>query len=84
MTVDGPTGRIKSIKVSDRVIPLQQEFLWYEGFIGDNYSPENRSSGAYIFRPTSDGPHNVSTLATVVGIHSGTDSDFSVITFQFD
>lgn len=71
VTVDGPTGRIKSIKVSDRVIPLQQEFLWYEGFIGDNYSPENRSSGAYIFRPTSDGPHNVSTLATVVGIHSG-------------
>lgn len=32
-------------------VPMTQEFLYYKGTIGDNRAAENRSSGAYIFRP---------------------------------
>lgn len=32
-------------------IPVNQNFYYYNGFVGDNGAYENRSSGAYIFRP---------------------------------
>lgn len=49
--VDGMTGLLSSVKVDGRVNYVQQEFLWYPGYNGDNESADRRSSGAYIFRP---------------------------------
>lgn len=37
--------------INNKKIQLNQEFLYYEGFVGDNSKFINRSSGAYIFRP---------------------------------
>lgn len=49
--VDGTTGLISSVKVNGKVYFVQQEFLWYPAYQGDNESSDRRSSGAYIFRP---------------------------------
>ena len=49
--VDGTTGLLSEITVKGRVNYVQQEFLWYPAFNGDNEFAERRSSGAYIFRP---------------------------------
>lgn len=42
------------IKIGNLTIPLEQNFYFYQGFVGDNSVFENRSSGAYIFRPQGD------------------------------
>lgn len=39
---------------------MTQNFFYYTGAVGNNSDPEYRSSGAYIFRPTSDKAQNVS------------------------
>ena len=58
---------------------VTQEFLWYDGFNGDNQTPENRSSGAYIFRPKGVTAYPISSSNTPeVVIYSG----FYQITFN--
>ncbi|ENN79712.1 hypothetical protein YQE_03769, partial [Dendroctonus ponderosae] len=52
--IDPKTGLITSIVVNDVSVPVSQNFYYYNGFVGDNDDFQNRSSGAYIFRP--DGP----------------------------
>lgn len=37
--------------MNKKEVAFNQEFLYYEGFVGDNAKFINRSSGAYIFRP---------------------------------
>nr|CAH0110923.1 unnamed protein product [Daphnia galeata] len=49
--VDGTTGLLSSVTVNGEEYFVQQEFLWYPGYNGDNESADRRSSGAYIFRP---------------------------------
>ncbi|XP_032794592.1 lysosomal alpha-mannosidase [Daphnia magna] len=49
--VDGTTGLLSSVTVNGEEFFVQQEFLWYPGYNGDNESADRRSSGAYIFRP---------------------------------
>lgn len=49
--VDGTTGLLSSVTVHGEEYFVQQEFLWYPGYNGDNESADRRSSGAYIFRP---------------------------------
>ncbi|GLV45786.1 Lysosomal alpha-mannosidase II [Carabus blaptoides fortunei] len=46
-----PSGHIKHIRVGDKQFNIQQDFLYYSGASGNNMVFENRSSGAYIFRP---------------------------------
>ncbi|XP_049857125.1 lysosomal alpha-mannosidase-like isoform X1 [Schistocerca gregaria] len=48
---DDVTGKIKSIVSQGHEIKVKQDFYYYKGFLGNNEVFENRSSGAYIFRP---------------------------------
>lgn len=50
LTLD-KTGQITHLKTVEQDLPFSQEFLYYEGATGNNEVFENRSSGAYIFRP---------------------------------
>jgi lysosomal alpha-mannosidase len=46
------TGNLISVTASDgTVFAVKQQYLYYKGHDGDNSKPENRASGAYIFRP---------------------------------
>ncbi|XP_055376537.1 lysosomal alpha-mannosidase-like isoform X1 [Condylostylus longicornis] len=47
----GNNGLLSRVIGNGVNISLEQDFLYYKGFIGDNRHPTNRSSGAYIFRP---------------------------------
>lgn len=50
--IDNTSGAIKSITFPDgNYVNLTIDFYYYEGEIGNNEIAENRSSGAYIFRP---------------------------------
>lgn len=44
-------------------MPISQEFLFYEGAVGNNEVFENRSSGAYIFRPNGTNAYPVTDKA---------------------
>lgn len=46
-------GLLESAVTEDVGIKVRQNFYLYEGFKGNNNEFKNRSSGAYIFRPTS-------------------------------
>lgn len=46
-------GFLSTIHIGGERHRLQQSFVYYEGAIGSNYVFMNRSSGAYIFRPSS-------------------------------
>ncbi|XP_076263635.1 lysosomal alpha-mannosidase-like [Rhynchophorus ferrugineus] len=70
LDLDPETGRITRISMEDTAISLNQNFYTYNGFVGDNSLFESRSSGAYIFRPTSDTPNDVSNH-TVVSVYEG-------------
>ncbi|XP_060520149.1 lysosomal alpha-mannosidase-like [Cylas formicarius] len=60
-TFDESTGLLDGILVNDILLPVDQTFMLYEGYVGDNEKPENRSSGAYIFRPTTNYSQKVSS-----------------------
>ena len=49
--LDPQTGLLNRVIMNEQAIPISQEFLFYEGNVGNNEVPTNRSSGAYIFRP---------------------------------
>lgn len=50
--IDSKTGLLNKVIMNNQAIDLDQKFFYYEGFVGDNAKFINRSSGAYIFRPT--------------------------------
>ncbi|XP_066147908.1 lysosomal alpha-mannosidase-like [Euwallacea fornicatus] len=49
--IDPNTGLLTKIVINNLEVPVSQNFYYYKGFVGDNRQFENRSSGAYIFRP---------------------------------
>ncbi|KAF5294473.1 hypothetical protein FQR65_LT01599 [Abscondita terminalis] len=61
--IDKDTGLISKIYTNGREVSLQQNFFYYRGSVGDNEVPENRSSGAYIFRPNGTDAFNISNKA---------------------
>ncbi|CAH1973774.1 unnamed protein product [Acanthoscelides obtectus] len=67
--IDRSTGLISHIYMNGRDIPLDQNFLYYEGYVGNNEIFPNRSSGAYIFRPT--GAAQVASDSAKVTIFKG-------------
>ena len=79
--VDGTTGMLSEVTVNRKVHYVQQEFLWYPGYSGDNESAERRSSGAYIFRPngTDAFPIRQTTAAAIVSaVYTGMQFKFTV------
>nr|CAD7429116.1 unnamed protein product [Timema monikensis] len=70
VSIDGSNGRVKSITNNGIEIPVQQEFLYYEGVQGNNAEVLNRSSGAYIFRPISSEPISISETVST-SVHKG-------------
>lgn len=64
-------GLLESITTNGFTSPLSQNFIYYEGALGNNEVFENRSSGAYIFRPNNT-ERTVATKASleiVNGMH---------------
>ena len=59
-------GLLSEINVDGATSKLSQNFLFYQGAVGNNEVFENRSSGAYIFRPDAKaGEHLITKEATV-------------------
>ena len=60
LTFNLESGRLTKIEnlESQISLPVDQQFLWYNASIGNNVS--GQPSGAYIFRPNSSQPFNVS------------------------
>lgn len=72
--VDGTTGLLSEVTVNRKVHYVQQEFLWYPGYSGDNESADRRSSGAYIFRPNGTDAFPIRTTmaaAIVSAVYTG-------------
>ncbi|RZF46632.1 hypothetical protein LSTR_LSTR014959 [Laodelphax striatellus] len=55
LTVD-ENGALSAASFGDRSVSLKQDIYYYAGAVGDNREFKNRSSGAYIFRPTGAEP----------------------------
>lgn len=51
LNIDKNTGKLSTIIYNKTSYPISQELMYYRGFEGNNEVFENRSSGAYIFRP---------------------------------
>lgn len=64
-------GLLSEIMVDGVTSKLGQNFVFYEGAIGNNEEFKNRSSGAYIFRPRPNAPEKLiakeATLRVVKG-----------------
>ncbi|KAF5279397.1 hypothetical protein FQA39_LY05507 [Lamprigera yunnana] len=62
--INEETGLISEIYMNGRKIPLQQNFFFYPGAVGNNEISKNRSSGAYIFRPNGTTAFTVTNKVT--------------------
>lgn len=62
--LDPHTRLARNVRAGGANISLDQEFLYYEGMVGNNEEFRNRSSGAYIFRPNGTEPRRVTDKAT--------------------
>lgn len=51
--------------MNGQTVEITQEFLYYNGWNGDNNGDENRASGAYIFRPLENEAHKLADSVTV-------------------
>ncbi|XP_030753916.1 lysosomal alpha-mannosidase-like [Sitophilus oryzae] len=49
--INEETGLVEKVSLNNLSVTLDQNFYYYQGFVGGNGDPERRSSGAYVFRP---------------------------------
>ncbi|XP_071052267.1 lysosomal alpha-mannosidase [Onthophagus taurus] len=56
VNIEPNTGKIENIQMNGKTVQFTQDFLYYFGAVGNNEISANRSSGAYIFRPNSSEP----------------------------
>ncbi|XP_063233903.1 lysosomal alpha-mannosidase-like [Bacillus rossius redtenbacheri] len=63
--IDETTGLVSNISYNNIQIPLSQDFLYYVGAVGNNSRAAYRASGAYIFRPNSSEPLNITQIVNV-------------------
>ncbi|XP_034666350.1 lysosomal alpha-mannosidase [Drosophila subobscura] len=63
------TGLLKTIEMNGVTENIHQSFAIYKGFRGNNGLAENRSSGAYVFRP--DGDIELPNYKTTFSIYNG-------------
>ena len=74
---EGATGMISSLTVGGVNVPLKQNLMWYAGRnqgherIPVLILPQDRSSGAYIFRPNDTDAYPISEQATIIAIFQG-------------
>lgn len=68
--IDQATGLISSVTSNNITLPLTQEYLYYEGYVGNNEIFRNRSSGAYIFRPKNNNASTATKKANYT-VHKG-------------
>lgn len=64
-------GLLSEITVDGVNNKLSQNFLYYKGAIGDNGSFENRSSGAYIFRPEPKSKEKIISKEVTIEVYRG-------------
>lgn len=60
MSLDDDTGLLSELNINGIKIAVRQNFFYYQGAVGNNEVVQNRSSGAYIFRPNGTVPFAVS------------------------
>ncbi|XP_038221354.1 lysosomal alpha-mannosidase-like isoform X3 [Zerene cesonia] len=63
LRLDG-SGQITHLILPDRTSNFNVQFFYWTGCVGDNKKPEQRSSGAYIFRPKTTQPFGMSLNIT--------------------
>lgn len=68
ITLDPKTKLLKSISTYAETYDVAQSLQYYIGHDGQNNGEENRASGAYIFRPTSQEPIKIADEADTVVI----------------
>lgn len=61
-------GLLESAQINGAQMKVRQNFYYYRSAVGTNWRPEQRSSGAYIFRPnqTSASPISFKALVQIV------------------
>jgi lysosomal alpha-mannosidase len=64
-------GLLSEITVDGVTNKLSQNFVYYKGATGDNYSFENRSSGAYIFRPEPKSKEQIISKEVKIEVFKG-------------
>lgn len=64
-------GLLSEITVDGATSKLSQNFLFYKGAVGNNENYENRSSGAYIFRPDPKAKEQLITKEATVEVFRG-------------
>lgn len=60
LSFDENSGLLSEINFNGNKIQVAQNFFFYQGAVGNNEVAENRSSGAYIFRPIGTVPFTIS------------------------
>lgn len=65
MNIEKTTGKLSTIVFNGTSYAIAQELMYYNGAQGNNEVFKNRSSGAYIFRPSPSGSHGVSVTELV-------------------
>ncbi|XP_012260438.2 lysosomal alpha-mannosidase isoform X2 [Athalia rosae] len=68
---DGTTHTVRKVHEFPSPVEFKQSFHYYEGWQGNNAEFKNRSSGAYIFRPRSSEPKNLSSVGISQQIYKG-------------
>lgn len=71
----GTDGLLSEIFVDGTTSKLSQNFVMYQGAVGNNAEFANRSSGAYIFRPDPDAPETLMGVDVTIEVHRGTHVD---------
>lgn len=68
-------GLLSEITVDGATSKLSQNFLFYQGAVGNNEVFENRSSGAYIFRPDPKSKEKLITKEARIEVVRGDEVD---------
>ncbi|CAF1037159.1 unnamed protein product, partial [Didymodactylos carnosus] len=74
-------GNLKQITNLEKsiVVPITQDFFYYQSFPGNNSRSEFQASGAYIFRPVAQTPSPLSTTRKITCVQTDTYQSAQII-----